>query len=117
MKIDEKVPLAAISRTVNFRTEDGQGTSSSDVEPLNIRDEVEDYSFQVQNVPLMAIVFQLCVYVVFPLKKKTEKMWFPLLFLSDTFFNGKYRQIISTRYMNLFSADTENYSNSVHPYY
>jgi len=42
-----QVPLAAISRTVNFRTEDGQGTSGLDVEPLNISDEVEDYSFQV----------------------------------------------------------------------
>jgi hypothetical protein len=42
-----QVPLAAISRTVKFGTEDGQGTSGSDVGPLNISDEAQDNSLQV----------------------------------------------------------------------
>ena len=44
--------MAIISRTVNFGTEDGQGTLGSDVGPLNISDEEQNNSIQVLNPPL-----------------------------------------------------------------
>ena len=36
---------------MNFGREDGQGNSGSDVGPLNISDEEQDNSLQVQNAP------------------------------------------------------------------
>ena len=36
---------------MNFGREDGQGTSASDAGPLNISDEEQDNSIQVQNAP------------------------------------------------------------------